>query len=61
MISGISGGTAVGDFSRSLEALSALLKSSNQQSIALAEKLLRVDVQQTIQDSAVGTRVDTSA
>ena len=61
MIPGIPGGTAAADFSRSLEALSALLESSHQQSTALAEKLLRVDVQQTIQDSAVGTLIDTGA
>jgi hypothetical protein len=61
MISAISGGSAAADFSRSIEALSALLRSSNEQSMALAGKLLRVDVQQTIQDSTVGTLIDTSA
>jgi hypothetical protein len=61
MISQISGGTAAADLNRSLEALSALLKSSNEQALAFAEKLLRVDVQQTIQDASVGTRVDTTA
>jgi hypothetical protein len=61
MISAISSGASAADFSRSIEALSALLRSSNEQAIALAEKLLRVDVRQTIQDSAVGTRIDTTA
>ncbi len=61
MIPGIPGGAAAADLSRSLEALSALLRSSSEQAIAFAEKLLRVDVQQTIQDSALGTRVDTTA
>jgi hypothetical protein len=60
-MSTISGGAAAADFSRSVEALSALLRSSNEQATAFAEKLLRVNVQQTVQDSAVGTLIDTSA
>jgi hypothetical protein len=59
MIPGISQGAV--DFSRSLEALAALLKSSNEQTMQMAEKLLKVDVAQTIQDSAVGARIDVSA
>ncbi|MGD0727956.1 MAG: hypothetical protein ABSB63_20565 [Spirochaetia bacterium] len=59
MISGISQGAA--DLSRSLDALAALLKSSNEQTMQMAEKLLKVDVAQTIQDSTVGTRIDVSA
>lgn len=59
MISGISQGAA--DLSRSLEALAALLKSSNEQTMQMAEKLLKVDVAQTIQDSIVGMRIDVSA
>jgi hypothetical protein len=61
MISGISGGAGYADLSRSIEALSALLKGSSEQAMAFAEKLLRVDVQQTIQDASVGTRIDTTA
>jgi hypothetical protein len=61
MISTISGGTAAADFSRSLEALSALLRSSSEQATAFAGKLLRLNVRQTIQDSAVGTLIDTRA
>jgi hypothetical protein len=59
MISGISQGAA--DISRSLDALAALLKSSNEQTMQMAEKLLKVDVAQTIQDSMVGTQIDVSA
>jgi hypothetical protein len=59
MISGISQGAA--DLSRSLEALAALLKSSNEQTVQMAEKLLKVDVAQTIQDSMIGMRIDVSA
>ena len=59
MISGISQGAA--DISRSLDALAALLTSANEQTAQMAEKLLKVDVAQTIQDSAVGMRIDVSA
>lgn len=59
MISGISQGAA--DLSRSLDALAALLKSSNEQTMQMAEKLLKVDVAQVIQDSTLGTRIDVSA
>jgi hypothetical protein len=59
MISGISQGAV--DISRSLDALAALLTSSSEQTTRLAEKLLKVDVAQTIQDSTVGTQIDVSA
>jgi len=59
MVSGISQGAA--DISRSLDALAALLTSSNEQTERMAEKLLRIGVVQTIQDSEVGTLVDVSA
>ena len=59
MIPGISQGAA--DISRSIDALAALLKSSNEQTMQLAEKLLKVNVAQTIQDSAIGTLIDVSA
>jgi hypothetical protein len=61
MISPVSGGATATDLNRSIEALSALLRSSNEQALAFAEKLLRVDVQQTIQDASVGTRIDLTA
>jgi hypothetical protein len=59
MVSGISQGAA--DISRSLDALAALLTSSNEQTERMAEKLLRIGVVQTIQDSEVGTLVDVAA
>ena len=59
MIPGISQGAA--DITRSLDALAALLMSSNEQTAQMAEKLLKVDVAQTIQDSTVGTQIDVSA
>ena len=59
MVPGISQGAA--DITRSLDALAALLTSSGEQAARMAEKLLKVGVMQTIQDSAVGTQVDVSA
>jgi hypothetical protein len=49
------------DLSRSLEALDAVLQSSQAQAFQLAEKLLKAGVQQAIQDNALGTLIDTSA
>ena len=59
MISGISQGAA--DVSRSLDALAALLVSTNDRAMQMAEKLLKAGVEQAIQDSTLGTRIDVSA
>ena len=59
MVSGISQGAA--DLARSLDALAALLKNTNEQTAQMAERLLKVDVAQTIQDAMVGNRIDVSA
>jgi hypothetical protein len=62
MIQGISqGSSAAADFARSVDALSELLKGANDRAMGLAEKMLKLGVQQTIQDASVGLRVDTSA
>lgn len=59
MISGVSQGAA--DFSRSLDALAALLLSTNDRAMQIDEKMLKAGVEQAIQDSTVGTRIDVSA
>ncbi|MGA2477646.1 MAG: hypothetical protein ABSG63_02715 [Spirochaetia bacterium] len=61
MLPGISRNSSAVDLIRSLDALAAVLKDSNAQSMALADKLLKVGVQQALSDSTVGARVDTSA
>jgi hypothetical protein len=61
MTSGILQSSSAVDLARSMDALAAMLKNSSAQSMQLAEKLLRVGVQQAVQDSSVGTRIDTSA
>jgi hypothetical protein len=60
MLPGISASYST-DFSRSLEALDTLLRSSQAQASQLAEKLLKAGVQQAVQDNALGTLIDTSA
>jgi hypothetical protein len=60
MVSGIPGASTA-DFVRSLDALGAILESSQTQALQLAQKLLKAGVQQAIQDNALGTLLDTSA
>jgi hypothetical protein len=59
MISGISQGAA--DVSRSLDALAALLVSTSDRAMQMAEKLLKAGVEQAIQDATLGTRIYVSA
>jgi hypothetical protein len=61
MISGISQGSAGVDLTRSLDAMSAVLQNGQDEMMQLAEKLMKVGVQQTIQDSKMGTIIDTMA
>ncbi len=61
MISAISQGSAGVDLMRSLDALSAVLQNGQDEAMQLAEKLMKVGVQQAIQDSSVGTLIDTTA
>jgi hypothetical protein len=49
------------DLARSLEALSAVLQNGQDETMRLAEKLMKVGVQQTIQDKSVGMLIDTTA
>jgi hypothetical protein len=61
MLPGISRNSSAVDLIRSLDALAAVLKDSNAQSMELAAKLLKAGVQQALSDSSVGARVNTSA
>jgi hypothetical protein len=60
MSSGISQASAP-DLARSLEALGAVLQGTQAQASQLAEKLLKAGIQQAIQDTTLGTLIDTSA
>ena len=61
MVQGIGGAGAGPDLVRALDDLGQLLKQSQAQAMQMAEKLLKVGVQQTIADSAVGNQVDLTA
>lgn len=49
------------DFLRSIDDLARVLQDSQAQAMQMAEKLLKVGVQQAVQDSAVGNTIDVSA
>ena len=56
------GGVSPGmDFLRSIEDLARVLQDSQAQAMQMADKLLRTGVQQAVQDSSVGTRIDVTA
>lgn len=56
------GGVSPGmDFLRSVEDLARVLQDSQAQAMQMAEKLLRTGVQQAVQDSSIGTRIDVTA
>ncbi len=60
MVTGINPASPA-DLVRSLEALNAVLQSSQAQASQLAEKLLKAGVQQAVQDNALGTLIDATA
>jgi hypothetical protein len=56
------GGVSPGmDSLRSIEDLARVLQDSQAQAMQMADKLLKVGVQQAVQDSSVGTRIDLTA
>jgi hypothetical protein len=61
MISDIGPGASAVELTRSLQGLADILKNANEQTMALSEKLLKVQVQAKVQDSALGTKIDTQA
>ena len=61
MISGISQGSASADIARSIDTMKAVLQNGQDAKMQLAEKLMKVGVQQTIQDTKLGTIIDAMA
>jgi hypothetical protein len=61
MISDIGPGASVAMLTRSLQGLADILKSANEQSLNLANNLLRVQVQEKIADTSLGSKIDTQA
>ena len=59
MIPGISGADASAGLARSGQLLTAVLQGSQEQVMDLANRLLRIQVQQSVQDGALGTQIDT--
>ena len=61
MVSAAGGVSPALAFSRSIDDLARILQDSQAQAMHMADKLLKVGVQQAVQDSSVGTRVDITA
>ncbi len=61
MTTDIGHGAAVAELARSILGLGDLLKTTNEQSTRFAEKLLKTQVQEKIQDASLGTKIDTEA
>jgi len=61
MTADIGPGASVAQLARSIQGLVDILKNANEQSMGLADKLLKVQVQEKIQDASVGTKIDTEA
>ncbi len=56
------GGVSPGmDFLGSIQDLARVLQDSQAQAMRMADKLLKVSVQQAVQDSSVGSRIDVTA
>jgi len=60
MMQGI-GSASAADFTKNIEALAQLLQSTQEMASQTSEKLLKVSVQQAVQDAAVGNAVDLTA
>ena len=61
MISDIGPGASVAMLTRSLQGLADILRSSNEQTLNLANNLLRAQVQEKIADASLGAKIDTQA
>ncbi len=61
MTAEIGHGASVAELARSIQALTDLLKTTNEQTTGLAEKLLKTQVQEKIGDTSLGTKIDTEA
>ncbi|HVP19844.1 MAG TPA: hypothetical protein VMU36_12705 [Spirochaetia bacterium] len=61
MTADIGHGASVAELARSIQGLGDLLKTTNEQSTRFAEKLLKTQVQEKIEDASLGTKIDTEA
>jgi len=60
MVSSTSGSVAA-QLARSTAALDTMLSASQDQVMDLAQRILKVQVQQAVQDESLGTQIDTTA
>jgi hypothetical protein len=61
MVPGIGRANPAVDLAQAIQDLNAMLQDSQAMAMNTAEKLLKVGVQQAVQDASVGTRVDLTA
>ena len=61
MVSSTGGLSPATDFLRSIEELAQVLRDSQAQAMQMADKLLKVGVQQAVEDSTVGAQIDVTA
>jgi hypothetical protein len=61
MVPGIGRANPAVDLASAIQDLNAMLQDSQAMAMNTAEKLLKVGVQQAVQDASVGTRVDLTA
>lgn len=61
MVSSAGGISPALEFRRSIEDLARVLQDSQAQAMQMADKLLKAGVEQAVQDSSVGTRIDITA
>ncbi|HUI69459.1 MAG TPA: hypothetical protein VL354_02990 [Spirochaetia bacterium] len=54
-------GASVAQLARSIQGLADILKNANEQSMGISEKLLRMKVQENIEDASLGNKIDTEA
>ncbi len=61
MSADIGPGASVAELTRSLQGLGDILKSANEQSTRMADKILKAQVQEKIEDASLGNKIDTEA
>ena len=61
MTAEIGPGASVAQLARSIQGLADILKNANEQSMGISEKLLRMKVQENIEDASLGNKIDTEA
>jgi len=61
MTADIGPGASAAALARSIQGLADLLKSTNEQSMQMSEKLLKTQVQEKVEDASLGNRIDTEA